>query len=759
MSYFAPVFAPALRRAVRGYAGAASNSLEAAIRSIPGLRALYIADLATAYQDAAGTTAGALEAPVGRRLDKSGNGSHMTQSTAAARWVVSGRRNLFERSHDLSNAYWGKTRVTVAANNHAAPNGTITADKVDTSATGSGASVLLNAGGTMAATAGAKYTYTHRFKAGSIGWVVFNIGNGAGTNYARRWFNLSAGTLGGAAQVGAGLSQAGASITSLGNGWYECAFTVTADDSALRGGFTVTNADGAFASTLGDFVYAWGAQLELGPTATRYQWVNTPTDYDTAGFPTFDRFDGVDDAGNVTFATALGAASTVVRTLPDGTLQYLEGQNIGTSFANVASYHGMAIFDRALTIGERNTVSRALSLLAGRAPPAPVVASLSGAPGVSATAGNAQAFVTLTAPASDGGSPILDYTITRQPGDVNQVVASPGTYTFDGLANGVQHSFSAKARTDIGFGASSATVNVTPVDAVSADTFDAFRMVVTETSGGVAPIVGEIGFRSSTNGSPLTGTPFASTEAGAGNAAAKAFDGDGNTYAQTAIGDPAPHFGLTLATPQQLAEVLVTFPTLEFGNTDGAPLALNFEGLKSGTWTNLKAFTATGWNPGESKLFTLQALAGSQVNALTNSGLGTATGWNTSASGVTIANGECTFSGTSSGTLWQTAANMARVPVSGETVRARFRLPAYTEGNINPRLAMSDGSFVYFYSGDATGNNPLAGNDATAAVGTVVTTPSFVVPNGLTVADAAMRVTVRNGSVGLTIDDFEVLIG
>lgn len=45
-------------------------------------------DLSTMWQDAAGTVAAAVDQPVGRILDKSGNGKHATQGTAAARPIL-----------------------------------------------------------------------------------------------------------------------------------------------------------------------------------------------------------------------------------------------------------------------------------------------------------------------------------------------------------------------------------------------------------------------------------------------------------------------------------------------------------------------------------------------------------------------------------------------------------------------------------------------------------------------------------------------
>ncbi|EER59533.1 hypothetical protein AcdelDRAFT_2882, partial [Acidovorax delafieldii 2AN] len=65
-----------------------------------------------------------------------------------------------------------------------------------------------------------------------------------------------------------------------------------------------------------------------------------------------------------------------------------------------------------------------------------IPAAVPGAPtGVTATPGNAQASVAFTAPSSDGGSTILDYTVTSSPGGFTATgAASPLIVT--GLTNG-----------------------------------------------------------------------------------------------------------------------------------------------------------------------------------------------------------------------------------------------------------------------------------------------------------------------------------
>jgi subtilisin family serine protease len=90
-------------------------------------------------------------------------------------------------------------------------------------------------------------------------------------------------------------------------------------------------------------------------------------------------------------------------------------------------------------------------------------ATVPGAPAIgTATAGNAQATVSFTAPASNGGSPITSYRMTSNPGGI-AVTGSASPLTVTGLANGTSSTFTVQAINAIGTGPASAASNaVTP---------------------------------------------------------------------------------------------------------------------------------------------------------------------------------------------------------------------------------------------------------------------------------------------------------
>jgi dipeptidyl aminopeptidase/acylaminoacyl peptidase len=103
----------------------------------------------------------------------------------------------------------------------------------------------------------------------------------------------------------------------------------------------------------------------------------------------------------------------------------------------------------------------------------PAAATAPGAPtGVVATAGNASASVSWTAPADDGGAAITSYQVTASPGGASvTAAASARNATVTGLTNGASYAFTVAAINAVGTGPASTPSNaVTPQGDATAPT-------------------------------------------------------------------------------------------------------------------------------------------------------------------------------------------------------------------------------------------------------------------------------------------------
>lgn len=184
-------------------------------------------------------------------------------------------QNLLLRSQELDNAAWAKNDVAVTANTIAAPDGTTTADTVQTTISTASHSVQTVAG--VSIVSGFTYTFSVFAKYNTNDFVQiaqFGSGNPLGTTRAN--FDISTGVVG---TVSGGTS----TITDVGNGWYRCTLTVTATANGVITVFLnlITSSTAArfesWTAAGTESVYLWGAQAEQRSAVSAY----TPTTTNT----------------------------------------------------------------------------------------------------------------------------------------------------------------------------------------------------------------------------------------------------------------------------------------------------------------------------------------------------------------------------------------------------------------------------------------------------------------------------------------------
>jgi len=231
-------------------------------------------------------------------------GNHASQPTAAsrpllARHPVTGKRNLLTRTEEFDNAVWSKVRSTASANSAIAPDGASTADKIVEDTTASNTHHVSTAHSFVSGMVYSYSVYAHVAERSALAMALPSATFGVDQ---RVLFDLVAKTA--VTQNGTPTSE----IQELSGGWFRLRITATATATATSAVFAYLGSGGSIAYT-GDGtsgIYIWGAQLEVGSTATPYQKVTSAQDITEAGVPDLYHlaFDGIDDflvTGNINF--------------------------------------------------------------------------------------------------------------------------------------------------------------------------------------------------------------------------------------------------------------------------------------------------------------------------------------------------------------------------------------------------------------------------------------------------------------------------
>jgi hypothetical protein len=226
-------------------------------------------------------------------------GFHATQSILASRPTyavvpATGRRNLLGFTEEFENAVWVKTNATVTANAAVAPDGTTTADRI----TSTGADSV---GQLISRTANTGFTFSVYLKRGNTDWArmaVWDVlaGSPSGTDQFRVWVNLASGTIGTSNSTG-DATYTSSTITPVGDGWFRVALVGSVNKAGIAPVITTASDDASTTRVSGGEILVWGAQLEVGSTATNYQRVGNAFDVTEAGVQSLSylSFDGIDD--------------------------------------------------------------------------------------------------------------------------------------------------------------------------------------------------------------------------------------------------------------------------------------------------------------------------------------------------------------------------------------------------------------------------------------------------------------------------------
>ena len=395
-----------------------------------------------------------------------------------------------------------------------------------------------------------------------------------------------------------------------------------------------------------------------------------------------------------------------------------------------------------------------------------------GAPtSVSATAGNAQATVSWTAPASNGGASIESYTVTSSPGNRTATTTDGSTTsaTVTGLENGTAYTFTVVAtNTNGNSSASSASASVTPstvpgaptsVSATAGNAQATVSWTAPASNGGASiesyTVTSSPGNRTATTNN---GSTTSATVTGLNNGTAYTFtvvatNANGNSSASSASASVTPSTvpgaptSVSATAGNAQATVSWTAPASNGGASIESYTVTSSPGNRTATTNNgsTTSATVTGLNNGTAYTFTVVA-----TNANGNSSASSASasvtpstvpGAPTSVS-ATAGNAQATVS-------WTAPASNGGASIESYTVTSSPGNRTATTNNGSTTSATVTGlnnGTAYTFTVVATNTN---GNSSASSASASVT-PSA--PSGLiTVPGAPRLVTVINGNLSAIV--------
>ena len=237
-----------------------------------------------------------------------------SDSTSGALLLEPQSSNLLPYSSDFSNAAWSKQNVIVTSNSVISPDGTLNADKI-TDDSVNGAHRITDA---VTTSSSGSFTYSIFLKKGTLTTAQFQVFNSSTASSAN--VDLVNGTI---TSDGTGVNH---TIEDYGNDWFKCSISGTLSDTSTTVYLYLKQKPSYIGN--GDYLYAWGAQLEQGSYATSL--INTQG------------------------SAVTRVADACSQTVPDGII----GQTEGTVFLDFIYNHSNTSISESLSLSDGSSSNR-----------------------------------------------------------------------------------------------------------------------------------------------------------------------------------------------------------------------------------------------------------------------------------------------------------------------------------------------------------------------------------------------------------------